>query len=183
MYLFFKTKTPSQNEIFSEKLLLFCILAFQNYYSLQKWNIFSKLFFVCSLCSHVCIGLWRPKHLLTVKFIFLKYLLAFQHWNTLPKWNIFSNVFSTKTPSQSEIFFRYCNFLNCIFAFEDFCLFSLLTCMYWPLKTETPSHSEIYFFKVSTGLSTLKHPPKVKYLFKCIQYQNTLPKWNIFSLL
>ena len=66
---YFRTTTPSQSEIFCEKLLLLLVL---------------------------CIGLSGPAHPPKVKYSLkscyccLFYVLAFQDQHTLPKWNILS---------------------------------------------------------------------------------------------
>ena len=113
---------------------------------------FQSYSLACSLCSYVCIGLTGPIHPPKVKYFLISCycslfcILAFQDKHTLPKWNIFSNLFC--------------------------CLFSLLVCLYWPYRTNTPSQSEIFSVIVACSLC----PCVLAFL-----YLHTLPKWNIFS--
>ena len=166
--------TPSQSEIFSEKLLLFCILAHPPkvkscsvyWHTLPKWNILLPkllLYLVLYIGSCYCILFCILAHPPKVKYSPPKAVIVAcsVYWHTLPKWNILWG-----TPSQSEIFSScYCS-LFCILAHPPKVKYSL----YWHtlpkwnilwkavivLYIGTPSQSEILF-------CILAHPPKVKY--------------------
>ena len=177
--------TPSQSEIFSEKLLLFCILAHPPkvkscsvyWHTLPKWNILlpklllylvlyigtpsqSEIFSSQSCyCILFCILAHPPK----VKYSPPKAVIVAcsVYWHTLPKWNILWG-----TPSQSEIFSScYCS-LFCILAHPPKVKYSLKSCY-------------CILFCI------LAYPPKVKYsppkavIVACSVYWHTLPKWNI----
>ena len=86
--------------------LLICIYWPFSTTTSQSEILFSKLFFACSLCSYVCIGLSRQLHPPKVKYS-LKSCYCSAYWP-----------FKTKTPSQSAIFSEKL-LLFCILAFQN----------------------------------------------------------------
>ena len=180
VYWPFRSKTPSQSEIF-----------FQSY------------FVACSLCSYVCIGLSRPVHPPKVKYSLkscycsLFCIFDLSRPKHPPKVKYFFVIvacsvywpFIASTPSQSEIFFQSYSLACSLCSYVCIGLsrpvhppkvkyFSIIVAssVYWPFRSKTPSQSEIfsqcYFFACSLcsyvciGLSLPVHPPKVKYSLK-----------------
>ena len=187
VYWHFRSKTPSQSEIFFFKsillLVLFAgmyVLAFQDQYTLPKWNIFCY-------CTFFCILAFQDQYTLPKWNIFFKailllvlsthmYVLAFQDQNILTKWNIFFKAILLKTSSQSEIFLVIVvDPLKVKYFFQRYsvaCSLYSYVCSglskpkYPPkvkyfFKTSIPSQSEIFF----QSYSVPEHPPKVKYFF------------------
>ena len=90
----FRTTTPSQSEIFS--VIVACslcsyVLAFQDYHTLQKWNMlnYCSLFSACMYWPFSTTTPSQSEIFSVIVACFLcSYVLAFEYHNTLPKWNI-----------------------------------------------------------------------------------------------